>query len=109
MGAAGFGRPSWPATGEQHRHAIDLRHGQALGAVEHQFPPQPQRPALAGGTHRLIGNLLELGDMGEADQVTGSSRYHVLFAMAFCLLVFSFACNLVSERIIRRTRLKAGG
>jgi len=49
------------------------------------------------------------GDMGEADQVTGSSRYHVLFAMAFCLLVFSFVCNLASERIIRRARQKAGG
>ncbi|MBU4286112.1 MAG: phosphate ABC transporter permease subunit PstC [Kiritimatiellae bacterium] len=49
------------------------------------------------------------GDMGEADQVTGSSRYHVLFAMAFCLLVFSFVCNLVSERFIRRSRQKAGG
>ncbi|MDO9542313.1 MAG: phosphate ABC transporter permease subunit PstC [Kiritimatiellia bacterium] len=49
------------------------------------------------------------GDMGEADQITGSSRYHVLFAMAFCLLVFSFVCNLVSERIIRRARHKAGG
>lgn len=48
------------------------------------------------------------GDMGEADQVTGSSRYHVLFAMAFCLLVFSFACNLVSERFIRRARKKIG-
>jgi len=49
------------------------------------------------------------GDMGEADQVTGSSRYHVLFAMAFCLLVFSFVCNLVSERIIRRARKRTGG
>ena len=26
------------------------------------------------------------GDMGEADHVLGSSRFHVLFAMAFCLL-----------------------
>lgn len=49
------------------------------------------------------------GDMGEADQVTGSSRYHVLFAMALCLLVFSFLCNLTSEWIIRRTRKKTGG
>jgi len=49
------------------------------------------------------------GDMGEADQVTGSSRYHVLFAMAFCLLVFAFVCNLVSERFIRQSRQKAGG
>jgi phosphate transport system permease protein len=49
------------------------------------------------------------GDMGEADQVTGSSRYHVLFAMAFCLLAFSFACNLVSERFILRSRGKIGG
>jgi len=44
------------------------------------------------------------GDMGEADQVTGSARYHVLFAMAFCLLAFCFGGNLVSERIVRRRR-----
>ena len=49
------------------------------------------------------------GDMGEADQVTGSSRYHVLFAMAFCLLVFSFGCNFASEWFIRRARKKTGG
>ncbi|MEI7435524.1 MAG: PstC family ABC transporter permease [bacterium] len=48
------------------------------------------------------------GDMGEADQTTGSTRYHVLFAMALCLLVFSFLCNLSSEWIIRRARKKAG-
>jgi phosphate transport system permease protein len=49
------------------------------------------------------------GDMGEADQVTGSARYHVLFAMAFCLLAFSFLCNMGSEWIIRNARKKAGG
>jgi phosphate transport system permease protein len=49
------------------------------------------------------------GDMGEADQVTGSARYHVLFAMALCLLLFSFLCNLSSEWIIRRARKKVGG
>lgn len=67
---------------------------------------------------RPIYNLLEpvrtltatiAGDMGEADQVTGSSRYHVLFAMAFCLLAFSFACNLASEWFIKRARGKTGG
>ena len=49
------------------------------------------------------------GDMGEADHVTGSARYHVLFAMALCLLVFSFLCNMSSERIVRRARKKVGG
>jgi phosphate transport system permease protein len=49
------------------------------------------------------------GDMGEADHVTGSARYHVLFAMALCLLAFSFLCNLFSEWIIRRARKKVGG
>ena len=44
------------------------------------------------------------GDMGEADQVTGSARYHVLFGMALCLLAFSFACNVVSEWAIRRSK-----
>jgi len=48
------------------------------------------------------------GDMGEADHVTGSARYHVLFAMALALLVFSFICNIISENFIRRTRQKAG-
>jgi phosphate transport system permease protein len=48
------------------------------------------------------------GDMGEADHVTGSSRFHVLFAMAFCLLAFSFIMNLASESIIRRSRRKLG-
>ena len=48
------------------------------------------------------------GDMGEADQATGSSRFHVLFAMALCLLVFSFVCNLASEWGVRRTRRKVG-
>jgi len=48
------------------------------------------------------------GDMGEADHVTGSSRFHVLFAMALCLLIFSFIMNLVSETIVRRSRKKLG-
>ncbi len=46
------------------------------------------------------------GDMGEADHVTGSERYHVLFAMALFLLIFSFISNLVSEWIITRYRKK---
>jgi phosphate transport system permease protein len=49
------------------------------------------------------------GDMGEADHVTGSARYHVLFAMAACLLVISFVCNLASEWIMRRSRKKLAG
>lgn len=48
------------------------------------------------------------GDMGEADHVTGSARFHVLFAMALCLLAFSFLMNLASEMIIRRSRKKLG-
>jgi len=48
------------------------------------------------------------GDMGEADQVTGSARYHVLFAMALCLLLFSFLSNLISEWIVNRSRKKLG-
>jgi phosphate transport system permease protein len=48
------------------------------------------------------------GDMGEADHVTGSARYHVLFAMAFFLLLFAFIMNFVSELIVRRARKRAG-
>ncbi len=47
------------------------------------------------------------GDMGEADQVTGSARYHVLFAMAMCLLVFAFISNMVSEHFAKKTRKRA--
>ena len=49
------------------------------------------------------------GEMGEADQVTGSARYHVLFAMALCLLVISFTCNMGSEWVVRRERRKLRG
>jgi phosphate transport system permease protein len=48
------------------------------------------------------------GDMGEADQVTGSVRYHVLFALALCLLVFSFLTNLASEWVVRRSKIAKG-
>jgi phosphate transport system permease protein len=48
------------------------------------------------------------GDMGEADHVTGSSRYHVLFAMALCLLLSALICNLCSEALLRRQRIKWG-
>lgn len=42
------------------------------------------------------------GEMGEADQATGSVRYHALFAMAFALLVVSFAGNTLGEWIVTR-------
>jgi phosphate transport system permease protein len=48
------------------------------------------------------------GDMGEADHVTGSARYHVLFAMALFLLAFSFISNLVSEYYVIRSKKKWG-
>jgi phosphate transport system permease protein len=46
------------------------------------------------------------GDMGEADHVTGSARYHVLFAMALSLLTICFVLNLISERVIARSAAK---
>jgi len=49
------------------------------------------------------------GDMGEADHSIGSLRYTVLFAMAFCLLIFSLLCNVASEYVVRRARKKLGG
>ena len=48
------------------------------------------------------------GDMGEADHVTGSARYHVLFAMALCLLFFSFAANTLSEWVVRIQHKRLG-
>lgn len=37
------------------------------------------------------------GEMGEADQTTGSARYHVLFVMAFILLFISMILNMLSN------------
>jgi phosphate transport system permease protein len=46
-------------------------------------------------------------EMGEVARET--VHYHALFALAFILLLFSFACNLVSEWSVRSTRKKLGG
>ncbi len=46
------------------------------------------------------------GDMGEADQMTGSMRFHVLFAMAFFLLIISFISNLIIELIFKKRIVK---
>jgi len=48
-------------------------------------------------------------EMGEADQMTGSSHYHVLFAMGLCLLIFSFICNMAGEWIVNRQRRRLRG
>ena len=37
------------------------------------------------------------GEMGEADQSTGSARYHALFAMSFCLLAGGLLLNAASQ------------
>ena len=39
------------------------------------------------------------GEMGEADQSTGSDRYHVLFAMSFCLLIGALIMNAAGQFI----------
>jgi phosphate transport system permease protein len=49
------------------------------------------------------------GDMGEAEHVTGAARFHVLFALALCLLLFALLANLASEWIVRRARAKLRG
>ncbi len=49
------------------------------------------------------------GDMGEADHVTGSARFHVLFMLGLSLLAFCFITNLITERIIARQRKKLRG
>ncbi|MGA1874272.1 MAG: PstC family ABC transporter permease [bacterium] len=46
------------------------------------------------------------GEMGEADHVTGSGRYHVLFIMALCLLIFTFIGNILTEYVISRRKIK---
>ena len=49
------------------------------------------------------------GDMGEADQMTGSSHYSVLFAMGLCLLLFGFASSIIGERIVTAQKKRLRG
>jgi phosphate transport system permease protein len=42
------------------------------------------------------------GEMGEASHMQGNPHYSVLFALALCLLLFCFVCNLVSEWVASR-------
>ncbi len=68
--------------------------------------PQPWYDVLAP-VRTLTATIA--GDMGEADHTTGSMRYSVLFALALCLLVFCFVCNVVSEWVVKRNRRKLRG
>jgi len=68
--------------------------------------PQPWYDVLAP-VRTLTATIA--GDMGEADHTTGSMRYSVLFALALCLLVFCFVCNVVSEWVVKRSRRKLRG
>ncbi len=43
-------------------------------------------------------------EMGEADQSTGSMRYHVLFAMSLCLLVACLGLNAASHIVSNKKR-----
>ncbi len=46
-------------------------------------------------------------EMGET--AVGSGHYHALFALGFCLLLFSFVLNLLSEWAVRGTRRRLKG
>lgn len=47
------------------------------------------------------------GEMGETPR--GTQHYSVLFMTALCLLAFCFVCNLASEHIMKRRRMKLRG
>jgi len=88
-----------PICTRSYREGIAAASGNAAQPMEHWFDfLKPVRTLTA----------TIAGDMGEADHVTGSDRFHVLFAMALCLLAFSFICNMVSEWAVRRSRRKMG-
>jgi phosphate transport system permease protein len=72
----------------------------------------------SGNAAQIPSSLLEpvrtltatiAGDMGEADQSTGSMHYHVLFAMGLMLLLFSFACSMAGEWVVSRQRKRLRG
>lgn len=50
-----------------------------------------------------------VAEMGEADQTTGATHYHALFALALSLLVISFVLNMLSEWVVHRAQKKLHG
>lgn len=103
-----------PAAGSGICAAIILGVMRALGETMVVWMASGNSAKLPAPWYNVLSSVRTLtatiaGDMGEADHVTGSARYSVLFAMALCLLLFSFLLNLVSERVVRRAARKAGG
>lgn len=62
--------------------------------------PEPWYNFLEGVRTLTATVALEMGET-----VHGGTHYHALFALAFCLLVFTFILNLVSEWFSRRSTL----
>lgn len=103
-----------PAAGSGICAAIILGVMRALGETMVVWMASGNSAKLPSPWYNLLSSIRTLtatiaGDMGEADHVTGSARYSVLFAMAFCLLLFSFLLNLASERVMRRASRRMGG
>lgn len=61
--------------------------------------PEPWYNFLEGVRTLTATVALEMGET-----VHGGTHYHALFALAFCLLVFTFLLNLVSEWVSRRSK-----
>ena len=62
--------------------------------------PEPWFNFLSGIRTLTATVALEMGET-----VHGGDHYHALFALAFCLLLFTFLLNLVSEWLSRRTKI----
>ena len=62
--------------------------------------PEPWYNMLSGVRTLTATVAMEMGDT-----VHGGTHYHALFALAFCLLVFTFLLNLVSEWVSRRSKV----
>ncbi len=95
-----------PAAGSGIGAAVILGLMRAVGETMVVWMASGNAPQVPQPWYNLLAPVRTLtatiaGEMGEADHVTGSERYHVLFAMALVLLTISFACNLLSEWIVR--------
>ena len=63
--------------------------------------PSPWYNLLSGVRTLTATIALEMGETAK-----GGTHYHALFALGFCLLVFTFVLNLLSEWAVRRTSVK---
>ncbi|MGI6495729.1 MAG: PstC family ABC transporter permease [Kiritimatiellia bacterium] len=109
-----WSKSSFPAAGSGILSAIILGCMRAIGETMVVWMASGNAAQIPEPWYNLLQPVRTItatiaGDMGEADQMTGSARYHVLFALGLCLLLFSLVSSGLAERAVARQRRRLRG